>query len=178
MLLGMLQIIAEELGELKETYEGMMRNLAYRILQNHHSAEDAVQEALISLSSNLDKLDNINSKRSYNYVYTVTKNVALTIKYKEQSRNINESSGDDEFFNIAGEADVNAFANNYGFSNDICDALNKLTPEDRDILSYRYGAGYTPKEIAKYMGKTREYIYKRIQRAQNELRKILSEEQL
>ena len=64
----------DTIEELEDHYRGMMQALAYRILKNHHSAEDAVQEALLSLAQNMDKLDNLHSRRSQNYIYTVTQN--------------------------------------------------------------------------------------------------------
>lgn len=71
MFFTIIQLIADEIENLARIYGNMMNALAYRILQNHHSAEDAVQDALVSLSHNMNKLDSLHSKRSYNYIYTV-----------------------------------------------------------------------------------------------------------
>ena len=63
-----------------------MKSLAYSLLKDHQLSEDAVQEALIRLFKNTDKIDNINSKSSKNYIYTVTKNEALKILAEKNNR--------------------------------------------------------------------------------------------
>lgn len=174
MLFTIIQIIADAIDEVAEIYRAMMHAAAYRILRNHHSAEDAVQEALLSLSQNKDKLDNIHSRRSQNYIYTVTQNAALTLLRKEKRQSCAGYGDDESVENIPGQLDIEAFANRYGFSPQVAEALEQLAPLDRDILCYRYGAGYTPKEIAKYIGESRDFVYKRMQRAEAKLADILN----
>ena len=141
MFFTIIQLIADEIENLARIYGNMMNALAYRILQNHHSAEDAVQDALVSLSHNMNKLDSLHSKRSYNYIYTVTQNAALTIMKKEKNQNVDEYIENDEIANLPGELDINAFSDKYGFSPRTSEALGRLSPLDRDILCYRYGGG-------------------------------------
>ena len=173
MLFTLIQIIADAIDEVEKRYRAMMRNLAYGILRNHQSAEDAVQEALLSLSKNMDKLDNIHSRQSQNYIYTVTKNAALSVQKKE-SRYAVPAYDEEEIQRIPGQLDVEAFADQYGFSPRVAEALAQLASVDRDILCWRYGAGYRPKEIAKYLGKSPDSVYKRIQRAEARLADILT----
>ena len=65
----------------------MMQSLAYSILKDHQLSEDAVQEALIRLSQNKEKIGNINSRETKSYIYTVTKNEALRLAEKEINKN-------------------------------------------------------------------------------------------
>lgn len=176
MLFAIIQIIRDAIDEVAEIYRSMMQTTAYRILGDHHRAEDAVQEALLSLSRNMHKLDGIRSDRSRNYVYTVTQNAALAQLRKEKQQHF-DYCGDEELENIPGQLDVEAFADRYGFSPQVADALEQLAPLDRDILCYRYGAGYTPKEIAEYIGESRDFVYKRMQRAEQKLAEILRREE-
>lgn len=173
MFFTMIQIIADAIEEVEALYRNMMNAVAYRILQNYHSAEDAVQEALLSLSRNMDKLDNIHSNRSRNYIYTVTQNAALSLLRKEKRQNC---ESDDNIENFPGQLDIEAFAGRYGFSSQVTEALEQLKPLDRDILCYRYGAGYSVKEIAGYIDQSRDFVYKRMQRAEVKLTEILSRE--
>ncbi len=173
MFFTLMQIIADTIEELASLYRTMMQNLAYSILRNHQSAEDAVQEALFNLSQNMDKLDNIHSRQSQNYIYTITKNAALSLQKKE-SRYAAPAYEEEEIQRIPGQLDVEAFADQYGFSPQVAEALEQLEPLDRDILCYRYGAGYTVKEIAKYIGESRDFVYKRMQRAEAKLAGILT----
>lgn len=173
MFFTLIQIIADTIDEVEKRYRTMMQNLAYSILRNHQSAEDAVQEALFNLSQNMDKLDNIHSRQSQNYIYTITKNAALSLQKKE-SRYAVPAYDEEEIQRIPGQLDVEAFANQYGFSPQVAEALEQLEPLDRDILCYRYGAGYTVKEIARYIGESRDFVYKRMQRAEAKLAGILT----
>ena len=175
MFFSIIQIIADTIEEVEELYRNMMNAVAYRVLQNYHSAEDAVQEALFSLSQKMNKLDNIHSDRSRNYIYTVTQNAALSLLRKEKRQNGgNDNGNDDDIENFPGQLDIDAFVNRYGFSSQVTEALEQLKPLDRDILCYRYGAGYSVKEIAKYIGQSRDFVYKRMQRAEVKLAEILS----
>lgn len=77
---------------------------------------------------------------------------------------------EDALSNIEGELDVNAFCDKYGFSGQVAEMLHHLDAIDRDIIIYKYGAGYTVKEIARLMDKTPDYVYKRLQRSFKKLK--------
>ena len=157
MLFAIIQVIYDTISDLAKEYRNMMLSLSYSILKDYQYAEDITQEAFLILSQNMDKLDNIYSARSRNYVYTITKN--LTISKYRSLKNV----------------DIEAFGNEYGFSEKIINALAELDELDRDILCYKYGAGYTGKEIAQLMNSNPDSIYKRMQRAISKLREIIEE---
>lgn len=171
MLLLILQVIQDAFTELFEKYQQMMHNLSFSILKDHQLAEDAVQEAMLNLSKNMDKIDNIDSDRSKNYIYTVTKNQSISMLRKMKSEKCVQFPDQNAFNNIEGELDVNAFCDKYGFSDQVAEMLRNLDVIDRDIIIYKYGAGYTGKEIAKLIDKTPDYVYKRLQRALNNLQR-------
>ena len=173
MLFSIIQVIYDAFTDLAKEYRTMMLSLAYSILKDYQYAEDTVQETLIRLSKNMDKIDNIHSARSKNYVYTITKNMAITMYGHIKSENIVQSAEDDGLSNIEGALDVEAFANEYGFSEEIIEALSMLDETDKDILCYKYGAGYSVKEIAKMMDLNQDAVYKRLQRAIIKLRKVI-----
>lgn len=175
--IALLQIIEDAVSEIYEKYQKMMHHLAYSILRDYQLSEDAVSESLISLSQNLDKIDNINSDRSKNYIYTVTKNKSITMLSKQKSHDGVILFDFDELNNIEGEVDVKAFCDEYGFGSSVQEALSILNPLDRDIIIYRYGAGYTGREIAKLINKTPDFVYKRLQRATSQLEVFMRSEQ-
>ena len=93
----------------------MMKNLAYSIIRDYQYAEDSVQESLLALSKNLDKLDDVDSAKSKNYIYTVTKNEALTMREKINKnfqRDV-QFYDDEEVNNIKGDLDIASFINAY-----------------------------------------------------------------
>lgn len=176
MLLPILQIAIDAINDLIRQYKPMMVSLAYSILRDYHYTEDAVQDALMQLSQNMDKMDNLYSKKSESYIYIVTRNATISL-YRE----INHEEPvifDDQnpFYNIEGSLDVEAFQNKYGYSQEIMDALSCLNEMDRDILCMMYGDGYSGKEIAKILDVKPEIVFKRLQRARERLRIALEEE--
>lgn len=172
-IFSLLQVIQDAFTEMFEKYHLMMKNLAYSILKDYQLAEDAVQESLLSLSKNMDKIDNIHSDRSKNYIYTITKNKSLSMLKKQKSENSVQFYDTEELNHIEGELDINAFCDDFGFSEKVAEALSGLDAVDRDIIVYRFGAGYSGKEIAKMLGKEPDYVYKRLQRAMKKLQKVL-----
>jgi len=57
---------------------------------------------------------------------------------------------------------------------DLVAALRKLHEFDREILYLHYYEGYSAKEIAKIFGKSENAVFIRLNRARNELKKLLS----
>lgn len=176
-IISIIQTIHDTFEGIFNKYLPMMRKLAYSIIKDHHLAEDAVQEAMLRLSQNTDKIDNIDSNQSKNYVYTVTKNEALKITIKESNRkNIEE---DVKFYdclglmNIEGQIDIDAFCDKYGFSMRIAEVLNDLSETDKDIIIYKYGAGYSLKEIASLIEISYDAVSKRHQRALKKIKEVL-----
>lgn len=179
-LISIVQTIYDAVTDIFNKYLPMMKSLAYSMINDDQLSEDAVQEALVKLSQNTHKIDNINSSASKNYIYTVTKNEALKILRNE--KNINSFEKDVQFYdkngfnNIEGSPDIDAFRDENGFSMEIAEALKELSETDKDIIVYKYGAGYSLKEIAQLMDLDREVVYKRHQRALEKLRAILEAE--
>lgn len=178
-IINVLQIIQDSVEDLFRKYLPMMRGLARSILKDYHLSEDAVQEALVKLYRYSDKIDNIDSKATKNYVYTVIRNEAITIRRKEERRNTFETDVqfDEEFElnTIEGQLDIEDFCNKYGFGPEVSDVLGKLRLVDRDILTYKYCFGYSFKEISEMMDMSRDAVYKRHKRALDKLRSILEE---
>lgn len=154
-------------------YGSMMKNLAYSILKDYQYAEDSVQESLLALSKNLDKLDDIESARSKNYIYTVTKNEALSMRRKiiRASEETVQFYDEDEVNNIKGDLDIKAFCDERGLDEGVLEILSSLSELDKDILIYRFADGYSVREIAKMTGHNPDFVYKRIQRAVEKLRR-------
>ena len=53
------RIVKKSIEEIYARYGAMMKNLAYSIIRDYQYAEDSVQESLLAISKNLDKLDEI-----------------------------------------------------------------------------------------------------------------------
>ena len=176
-IISIIQTIHDAFEGLFNKYLPMMRKLAYSSIKDHHLAEDAVQEAMLRLSQNTDQIDNVDSNQSKNYFYTVTKNEALKIILKETNRNYYEEDvllyDESGLNNIEGQLDIDAFCDKYGFSIGIAEVINNIGETDKDIIIYKYGAGYSLKEIAELMELNYDAVIKRHQRALKKVKEVL-----
>lgn len=75
----------EKFEQIYLSYGKEMFAIANRILRDRESAEDAVQDAFVRIMRNLDKIQDIYSKRTANYIRVIVKNRALQI-YKQYRR--------------------------------------------------------------------------------------------
>ena len=162
-MISFLVSVIKDFAELiSDKYKAMMMKLSLQITGNREDAEEAVQDALLSAYNNQGKIADINSADARNYIYTVTKNVTF--------------SDVEGFINIEGQPDINTFRDEYGFSEEVANALRHLSNEDRDLICYYYGAGYSYKEISGLMGISPEALRKRMGRVKIKLADILSRE--
>ena len=177
-MLKLLALIKADIESLYRKYGSMMKNLAESILGDYQYAEDVVQEALVSLSENMDKMDDLDSSRTKNYIYTVTKNKALSVRKNIMGKNREavQFYDEEEVNNIKGDLDIKAFCDERGLGEGVLEILSSLSELDKDILIYRFADGYSVKEIGEMTGHNPDFIYKRIQRAVAKLRKELGKQ--
>ncbi|MBR2012811.1 MAG: hypothetical protein IJ995_01150 [Clostridia bacterium] len=67
----------QKVEQLYNKYRKLMKFIALKMLKNEDKAEDAVSDALISLIENLDKIGNVDDKKTKAFVYTVIRCTAL-----------------------------------------------------------------------------------------------------
>ena len=177
MSMSVFRIIYENFEEVYENYKSVMKKISYSILNDWQHSEEAVQEAMTSLSKNEEKLKKFNENELQHYIYVTAKNAAIDIYRKRKNSWENEYSvqfdSNDSLYNTEGVSDIEAFANEYGFSDKLVEAINRLDPIDKDVICYKYGAGYNAVEIAAMLNQTPDYVRKRLQRAEKKLGEFL-----
>lgn len=180
MFTSILQIIYDTFEEIYHKYKAMVANLAYSILKDEHYSEDVLQETMIKLSKCREKIESLDENGCHHFVYTVARNSAIDVYRKRKKDWDNEIivyfSEEEPLCNVEGVSDIAAFANMYGFSESMVSALNKLDFQDKDILCYKYGAGYNAREIGRILDRSSNYVNKRLQRAEKKLAFILENE--
>ena len=70
---------AENINKIYTQYSKFMFAVAYNILNNVHNSEDAIQQALIKIIENINKIDDIKSKRTRNYIGLSVRNIAINM---------------------------------------------------------------------------------------------------
>lgn len=164
----------EAAEEIIRRYRGMMLHLASMMLEDHHLAEDVAQECTLKLLDNLHLIDEYDSVRTKNLVFTITKNIAVNEINKRDSKFRQVVSQDAQNTNsYEPHIDFKAFEDRYGFSEEMQELLSYLDETDQDIIRLKFGAGYQDREIADLLDMTLSNVKKRYQRARQKLIEIL-----
>ena len=148
-------------------YKALMKYIAFNILNNNESAEDAVHEAFIKLTRHLDGIKEIKGSKTKSFIAIVTRSVSLDILQKEKKissfGNIEEAriTDIDVFERIAVE--------------ELCSKIKSLPDIHKDILELKVYYDLSDKAIADILGISNQATRKRLQRARNALREILNE---
>ena len=146
-------------------YRYLMLHVAYKILQNHHDAEDAVHHAFISIIENLDNIFEVDSPKTRSYIVIITERKAIDLLRKIQKRQTFEFNEDISGVEIPFEMD-----------NPIATAIAKLPPQYREVLLMRYHNGFSAKEIASILSMSDSGVRKMIVRAKKALQELLEKE--
>lgn len=146
-------------------YRYLMLHVAYKILQNHHDAEDAVHQAFISIIENIDKISEVNSPKTRSYIVIITERKAIDLLRKIQKRQTLEFNEDISGVEIPFEMD-----------NPIAAAIAKLPLQYREVLLMRYHNGFSAKEIASILSMSDSGVRKLIVRAKKALQELLEKE--
>lgn len=146
-------------------YRYLMLHVAYKILQNHHDAEDAVHQAFISIIENLDNIFDVDSPKTRSYIVIITERKAIDLLRKIQKRQTLEFNEDISGVEISFEMD-----------NPIATAIAKLPSEYREVLLMRYHNGFSAKEIAAILSMSDSGVRKLIVRAKKALQELLEKE--
>lgn len=159
--------------ELLKRYRPVMRRIAEEILCDYYEADDVVQIALLKVIKNIEKIEDLDSKKCRNFIFVITKNAALDELRKKKQGNIPKDPI--EFVNMVdGRSLIESDINEY-FSETMKQFLNQLKEVDRDIITLRYGDGYDTKEIGELLEMTQGAVQKRLLRARKYLAHMMKQ---
>ena len=150
----------------------LLFNIAFKILQDTASAEDAVQDAFLSLARNMNKISNRSCIEIRNYLIIIVRNAAFTIYNKRKKefcceKIINEKI-DTDCFKVNDESNI--------VREDLFKLIKNLDAKYADVLILKYFYDMKDKEIAGALGITIENVKVRLHRGRKALKKKLIEE--
>ena len=145
---------------------------AYDILKDKGLAEDAVHEAFIRLEKNLDKIDDPESRRTFNYMITIVENISKTM-YMRRKREFSEpiedySENHDETFESADEIIIRQ--EEYEL---LHEAVNNLDDKYRKVMVLLFVYGMKEKEIAEELGISVTNVGVRIHRGKEKIKEYI-----
>lgn len=159
--------------KLYEKYSKFMFKIALDILKDNYSAEDAVQQSLIRIIENIDKIDESNEKRTRNFIGIIVRNISINIYNKNKSNN--ENINDD--IEIESKLDIPAIIISKESIKNIEKCISNLS-DTYKLPIMMMASGYDYKSISKILGISEATARKRIERGRTKLKNILSKEDL
>lgn len=156
--------------KLYEQNETLMYHVAFSVLGDAALAEDVVHKAFIRVIERFDKVGDPQSKRTKNWLMTITKNLALD--ELRSRRIIQKQMNDIEAMERVPAADeIGAVIDEYGLK----ELLSILPEKYRDILQFVVTYGLDYHTIAREFGITQQAARKRFERAKKLLKELLAE---
>jgi RNA polymerase sigma-70 factor, ECF subfamily len=165
----------DALAELYDRYGQIAYSLAYRMLRNETLAEDAVQEAFLTVWRNAARFVPERAKAS-TWLLTIVHRRAVDLVRREERRRT-------EPFTLGTEAESSE-----GSAADVAwlrlqrervqDALRRLPDEQREALELAYYGGFTQSELAERLGQPLGTIKSRMFAGLARLRELLSDVQI
>ncbi|NLZ39310.1 MAG: RNA polymerase sigma factor [Firmicutes bacterium] len=157
------------LDDLYSQYRYLMYHVAYGILKDHNSAEDAVQAAFLKLAKNNYQINEINCNKTKAFMVIVIRSTAFDL-YSSNNKHQNLSYLEDQ---ITEAVDNNPTPLELIISNNTIDTIKNtfqtMNSKYADVLILKYFYDYTNKEIANLLLISEENVRVRLHRA----RKIL-----
>ena len=139
----------EKLVEIYNNYRNRMYIAACRILKDPYLAEDAVHEAFIAISRNIQRLGSADDIKTASYVIKAARNTALNM-VKKNSGEMPVLVSEDEIRNEENTLDSICSQENYSH---IVDCILSLDEKYRDVLSLYYLNELNTREIAQTLSR-------------------------
>lgn len=146
-------------------YRNLMFYVAYGILRNEESAEDATHQAFVRIAENIKKIGEPVCPKTHGYVVTIVEHEAIDQYRKAKKRQAIPFTDDIHGVEVAYDGD-----------DTLTSCILGLPARYREMILLRYHQGYSVREIAAIMGISLPAAIKLDQRAKNKLKEICRKE--
>ncbi len=168
------------LEELYNAHSVRMYNSAFKILENKHDAEDALQDTFIKIYKNIDKFMSLSGDDLILLIIIYTRNTARDIKRRKNTERKHTS---EQYIDRDGEvffpeiSDPDANVEEIVITNERISEtrsyIDSLPTAQRDVIIMKYRLGMREKEIAEVLGISETAVSSRVMRAKEGLRKMM-----
>lgn len=156
-------------------YKRLMYQVAYNILHDSFTAEDAVHDSFIILSKCLNNINDIECPRTKNYLVIIVRNVSIN-SYNKRKRHLNISFESLEpILERSCYISTEDIENNEAYEK-LVNAILALPGKYADALFLKYDNKLTNAEIAKTLDISTDNVKKTMQRAKAALAKKIYED--
>lgn len=153
MLLFYLSLIDDEEGRAKitkiyEEYLGWMLKMAFHYLKNQEDAEDAVNDAFLSVIEGNCAFPSDDDKQIKAYLFICVRNSAFRIK---RLKNKNKTTNYEELFNLSVKYNLEDDISSRDNCNELYSFISTMSPIYKDVLTLKILFDKTLKEISKML---------------------------
>lgn len=145
-------------------YGEMMYNIAFTLLQHEQDAQDAVQQAFVSIAENIADIDGL-ERKTKGYVSVIVENKAIDLLRKREQQPLPLNEEDSIGIEIEYEGD-----------NFLASCINTLPALQRQVVWLKCAYGYSLQEIADKLKMTYGSVCKIYQRAKAKLKELCTKE--
>lgn len=173
LFLSMLDTAEEQhiFTHLYETYRHLMWYVARDILKDDALAEDAVQEAFLTLTRHIGKVRGAGSAETKRFLITIVKSRALDLLRRERNtESFDEAIGVD----TGAEDSLHTYLQAEAYEQ-LVETIRALDENYRVVLECRYLHELSEKETAQVLGITPKTVSVRCFRAKQQLRRLLEQ---
>lgn len=157
---------------LYKTYRYRMLYICHDILRDRYLAEDALQEAFLSIIRRMDKIGDVESKNTACYIYLIAKSRAIDM-YRKVNRDHQRIFPIEDYGLVTADMDLALLEDEE--SREIAMAIGSLKPLSRQILELYLEKQMSRKEISILLNLKYDTVRKRINTALAELKTELHE---
>lgn len=151
-------------------YRQRMYAAAYRILNNSHDAEDAVQTAFLAAANNFKKISSFSCHETEAYFVIIIRNHSINL-YNKNKKTAERSTALNE--NISIDDDI---LEKYEYQR-LINIISGLPQTYKDVFVLYYVLGFECKEIADSLHISTDAVRKRIERGKKMLREELDKDE-
>lgn len=160
-------------AQIYEKYRYFMWYIADEMLRDEYLAEDAVQEAFLALTRHLDRVEEVDSRKTKNFLATIVKSKAIDL-IRKQKGDITEEYEDALLTLHQGDA-LDEYLKKESM-NRIEKAILELDEIYKVTFEYKYVHELSDREIGDILGVTPKTVNVRVYRARKKLQEILQRE--
>ncbi len=164
-----------KLEEVYHRHGPSMYRVALRILNDEHLAQDALHEAFIRISENLEKINEVNCNRTGAYVVIIIRNISIDI-YRRRKNQSGLPLEEIEKFPESGQSLEELVIDNTMFDAMVT-KIKELPAHYADIIALKYFYHYDYEEIALILKISVENARTRMYRSKQSLIRLISQEQ-
>ena len=177
IILGLLDTEEEQdkFETLFHRYKGMMFCSINDVIKDKYLAEDILQEVLIKISNNIDKINNdICSNEVKSFIMTITKNTAVDY-YRKNAKNREHECYIADHEEIVFSTLDKKHVSKLDDENKIIYLIKSMKENYRNIFMLKYVNGLENKDIANLLNISEETVRQRISRGKKMLEEKLED---